>query len=353
MNGLDTGKEEILLVGGEPAWADALHQALDGRYLAATADDTSQALAHLRESPPTDIVLLVSAGVDTDSGELYRRACETAPTLPDFIIFESTDAPADYDAFAPDHVDFMDADAPLRQVAARVERIVLERRARRSLDAQVSELDERLRGYDTVLVETLLRCSAHKDDEFGRHVQRINEYTSLLARLLGMPEPFCRTIGLASMLHDIGKVSVPDAVLQKPGKLDGEEWELMKQHCTEGASILGDPGNSRLLTMTRRIILSHHEKWDGTGYPAGLAGRDIPLEGRIVALADVLDALTTDLPYKKAWSMDEATRYIEEQSGAHFDPELVERFLAHRARFDAIRRRLADILVEEEAAERR
>lgn len=353
MNELNVGKEEILVVGVEPAWADALHRALDGRFMLATADDASQMVAHLRESPPTDVVLLVSARIDADAGELYRDACDAAPILPDFIVFESVEVPADYDAFAPDNVDFMDAGAPPRQVAARIERIMLHRRARHSLDARVTELDERLRRYDTVLVETLLRCSAHKDDEFGRHVQRINEYTTLLARLLGMPETFCRTIGLASMLHDIGKVSVPDAVLQKPGKLDGEEWELMKQHCTEGASILGDPGDSRLLTMTRRIILSHHEKWDGTGYPAGLAGRDIPLEGRIVALADVLDALTTDLPYKKAWRMDEATRYIQEQSGVHFDPDLVDRFLANRSQFETIRRRLADILVEEEAAGRR
>ncbi len=348
-----SGKEEILLVGAEPAFADRLVGSLGERYTLATADDGRQALAHLSESPPTDLVMPVAGRVDMALPEFYRLACDCAARLPDFVILESADTTLVYDDFPPDHVDFVSADAPIARIEARVERNLLQRRSRRSLESRIAELDERLRGFDTVLVETLLRCSAHKDDEYGRHVQRINAYSSLLARLLGMPESYVRTIGLASMLHDIGKVSVPDAILQKPGKLDAEEWELVKQHCAEGASILGDPGESPLLSMTRRIILSHHEKWDGTGYPAGLAGRDIPLEGRIVGLADVLDALTTDLPYKKAWSMDEATRYIRGQAGGHFDPELVALLLQNVKQFDSIRVRLADILVEEEAAERR
>jgi putative two-component system response regulator len=149
----------------------------------------------------------------------------------------------------------------------------------------------------------------------------------LLARRLGFDEAQCELLLHASPMHDIGKIGIPDHILLKPGKLTAEEWEIMKTHTTIGAHILeGD--DSELLNFAREIAISHHEKWDGGGYPHGLAGEAIPLSGRIVAIADVFDALTSERPYKKPWPVEEAVAYIREQSGSHFEPRIVKEFLA-------------------------
>ncbi len=126
-------------------------------------------------------------------------------------------------------------------------------------------------------------------------------------------------------MHDIGKIGIPDAILLKPGKLDRDEWHLMKQHTTIGARILGDD-NSELIQTAREISLYHHEKWDGNGYPRGLSGEAIPINGRIVSIADVYDALTSERPYKRPWKVDEALGYIRRESGQFFDPEVVNLF---------------------------
>ena len=145
----------------------------------------------------------------------------------------------------------------------------------------------------------------------------------------------------AAPMHDVGKIGIPDNVLLKPGKLDPEEWELMKAHTTIGARIL-DGANSEPLLLAREIALSHHEKWDGSGYPHGLSGNDIHLGGRIVALADVFDALTSERPYKKAWTVDAAIDLIRENKGRHFDPELVDIFEKLLPEIIAIRESMLD-----------
>jgi putative two-component system response regulator len=127
-------------------------------------------------------------------------------------------------------------------------------------------------------------------------------------------------------MHDVGKIGIPDAILQKPGPLNAEEWEIMKRHATIGAEIIGEE-DSDLMRLARKIALTHHEKWDGSGYPLGLAEEEIPVCGRIVALADVFDALTSERPYKTAWPVEKAFALIEEEAGSHFDPKLVRLFL--------------------------
>lgn len=129
----------------------------------------------------------------------------------------------------------------------------------------------------------------------------------------------------ASPMHDIGKIGIPDHILLKPGKLDPDEWKVMKKHAEIGAELL-DGDESDLLTLAKSIALTHHEKWDGSGYPNGLSGEDIPQEGRIVAVADVFDALTSSRPYKKGWAVEDAHNLIKEQAGKHFDPEVVAKF---------------------------
>jgi putative two-component system response regulator len=154
----------------------------------------------------------------------------------------------------------------------------------------------------------------------------MSQMSAMLGKASGLDDAECDLILNASPMHDIGKIGIPDAILQKPGKLDAEEWEIMKTHAQIGADLL-DGDDSDLLTMARTIALTHHEKWNGKGYPNGIAGEDIPLVGRIVAIADVFDALTSDRPYKKAWPIEDAIDLIRSESGEHFDPQLVNYFL--------------------------
>ncbi|HAC28844.1 MAG TPA: two-component system response regulator, partial [Marinobacter hydrocarbonoclasticus] len=164
-----------------------------------------------------------------------------------------------------------------------------------------------------------------KDNETGLHVIRMSHFSRLIALEAGLGEAWSDTLLNAAPMHDIGKIGIPDAILQKPGKLEPDEWAIMQRHAEIGAEIIGEDG-SDLLNMAREVAMNHHEKWDGSGYPKGLKGSTIPISARIVALADVFDALTSERPYKKAWSIEQATDLIREQSGKHFDPELVEAF---------------------------
>lgn len=175
------------------------------------------------------------------------------------------------------------------------------------------------------IVRRLGLAAEYKDEETGLHIIRMSKISALLGKCAGLDEGQCDLLLNAAPMHDIGKIGIPDRILLKPGKFEPEEWEIMKTHAQIGADILsGD--NSPLLVMARDIAISHHEKWDGSGYPNGLRGEAIPLVGRITALADVFDALTSVRPYKKAWPTQEALDYIVEQSGKHFDPALAYHF---------------------------
>ena len=173
------------------------------------------------------------------------------------------------------------------------------------------------------VVQRLGRVAEFRDEETGSHIMRMSHICQLMARELGWDEDQCDLVLNASPLHDIGKVGIPDAILLKPGKLDAQEWEVMKTHTNIGARMLeGD--DSALIVMARDIAISHHEKWDGSGYPNGLANDEIPVAGRMAAVADVFDALTSERVYKKAWSLEETMAMIRDNSGKHFDPQLVE-----------------------------
>ena len=181
--------------------------------------------------------------------------------------------------------------------------------------------------YDTRLeiVRCLGRAAEYRDNETGLHIVRMSKIAELLGQAYGMNSHQCELLLNASPMHDIGKIGIPDHVLLKPGKFEPDEWEIMKTHAAIGANILSG-SDSELLTMAKEIALSHHEKWDGSGYPGGLTGEDIPLVGRITAIADVFDALTSERPYKKAWTVEDAVKLINEQSGIHFEPKMVELF---------------------------
>jgi putative two-component system response regulator len=209
------------------------------------------------------------------------------------------------------------------------------------LQSEVDKATAELRSREEEVIVRLSRAAGYKDYETSQHTVRMARYSGILARHLGMPEEYCRSMQLAAPMHDIGKVGIRDDVLLKRGSLTEEELVHMRSHTTIGTSILAD-SHCALLRLAAEISGSHHERWDGQGYPAGLAGREIPISGRIAAIADVFDALTTERPYKKAWTVSQAFTYLREQSGRQFDPECVAAFDRAREEICFVRSALTD-----------
>lgn len=232
--------------------------------------------------------------------------------------------------------------ARLRVLRVAAERISTEiqlhesnRRLEEMVEARTADLTaalDRLRGVNAQLLEAsrdtvmrLARAAEYRDGDTGEHVERMSSYAEVIARQMGMTAEEQALMKLAAPMHDVGKIGIRDSILLKQGRLTPEEFETMKEHPTIGARILGG-SRSKLLQMAEEIAASHHEKWDGSGYPRKLGGDDIPLTGRIVALADVFDALTTPRVYKDAWSVDDAVSHIQRERGKHFDPRVVAAF---------------------------
>ncbi|MEE5082846.1 HD domain-containing phosphohydrolase [Pseudomonas alliivorans] len=198
--------------------------------------------------------------------------------------------------------------------------------AKQELEIKVEQRTAQLQESYRAMLRSLSRAASYRDNDTGDHIDRIGQSAALLARKIGMPTSWCDLIRQAAPMHDVGKIGVPDIILQKPGPLTCEERALMQTHPRIGYEILHDPHGSGLTDMAAEISLGHHEKWDGTGYPSGLKGEDIPLSARIVALCDVYDALRMVRPYKPAWDIEAATAYIKEHAGSHFDPALSDVF---------------------------
>jgi len=194
------------------------------------------------------------------------------------------------------------------------------------LDAQVRARTVELRETQLEIVRSLGRAAEYRDNETGLHILRMSRPSQLMALAAGQSDEKAEMLLNAAPMHDIGKVGIPDRILLKPGKLDAEEWAVMKTHSAIGAGILQARAQSPLMAMAASIALCHHEKWDGSGYPNALAGEAIPIEARVVAIADVFDAITSERPYKKAWSIEPAVAEIERLSGSHFEPRLVAIF---------------------------
>lgn len=207
----------------------------------------------------------------------------------------------------------------------------LERIRSEELEQLVQERTAELESAYLEMLERLAIAAEFRDSDTGEHTVRVGERAAEVARHLGMPEERVQVLRLAARLHDVGKIAISDTILHKPGKLTDEEYTTIKAHTLAGARMLSQ-AQSELIRMAETIALTHHEKWDGTGYPNGLKGEEIPLEGRIVAAVDVLDALLSERPYKEAWTLEAALHEIETQSGKHFDPRVVQVLLMlHRS----------------------
>ncbi|NLN92478.1 MAG: HD-GYP domain-containing protein [Candidatus Hydrogenedens sp.] len=206
---------------------------------------------------------------------------------------------------------------------------------------EMKRLEAQLHDMSLEAIYMLAQAAEAKDEVTGNHLQRVRAYSEAMARHLGMSDAEVNKIGYSSILHDVGKLQVPDAILKKEGKLTEEEWEEMKKHPQGGAVILRDKD---FYQTARDIAVNHHERWDGTGYPKGKKGEEIPLASRIVTVADVFDALTTSRPYKRAWSPEEAFEKICQDRGSAFDPEVVDAFAAlyHQGTIGELLREYAD-----------
>ncbi len=210
--------------------------------------------------------------------------------------------------------------------------------------ARTAELTGAFETIKSASLETIYRlsmASEYKDQDTGAHIERMSLYSAAVARRMGLDEKAVETILYASPMHDLGKIGVPDGILTKPAMLDALEWEIMKQHTVMGSRILAG-SDAEFIKLGETIARSHHEKWDGSGYPDGLAGEQIPISARIAAIADVFDALTAKRPYKEPFPVEKSFAILREGRGSHFDPAVVDAFFAIQDEILAIKKRFDD-----------
>jgi putative two-component system response regulator len=233
--------------------------------------------------------------------------------------------------------DFVEKPFSIQELILRINRVLKERQLRKEAKDKHDELKKAY--MDSI--HRLVMASEFKDEDTGDHIVRIGEYSKLMAGLLGWPKKQTDVIHYAAPMHDVGKIGIPDKIMLKPGKLTAEEFEIMKTHTTIGARLLSR-SKSGILEMAREIALYHHEKFNGQGYPHQLSGDEIPLAGRIVAIADTFDALTSRRPYKDPYPPEMALDIIRNERGSHFDPDLVDLFMDHFDAFLDIREKIGD-----------
>ncbi|ADE11527.1 HD domain-containing phosphohydrolase [Sideroxydans lithotrophicus] len=209
------------------------------------------------------------------------------------------------------------------------------------LEKAVTEATRRILEREQETLFRLAKAGEYRDSDTGNHVLRMAKFSRLIAEGMGLDENRCSLIEMAAPMHDIGKIGIPDNILLKPGKLNHEEFSIMKTHSSIGYHILKS-SHSKYISLGAEIALSHHERYDGSGYPNGLKGKAIPLDARIVAVADVFDALTSERPYKKAWSNQDAVEFIYANKGSHFDPGCVEAFMLQFSKISLIQQQLQD-----------
>lgn len=310
---IDIEKPTLLLVDDEPVNLRVLKQLLANDYQLIFARNGEEALK-LAPSRQPNLILLDVMMPGLTGFEVCRQLKQQDNTkqVPVIFVTALNDEQDETQGFDAGAVDYITKPISPAIVKARV-------KTHLSLVQADELLDSRLQ-----VVQRLGKAAEYKDNETGMHVMRMSHYSKELALAYGLSEKQAEILLHAAPMHDIGKIGIADSIMLKPGKLTDEEFATMKHHPEIGAEIIGDCGDSVLLKVAKSVSLTHHEKWDGTGYPNGLAGEDIPIEGRICALADVFDALTSKRPYKDAWSIEKTIDFLESQRGKHFEPRLVD-----------------------------
>ena len=302
----------VLIVDDEPANLKVMREILGDQYRLSFAKSGEAALTLLEKELPK-LILLDIMMPHMNGFEVCEHVKLNPKTAHIPIIFVTAlgDESDEYKGFELGAVDYITKPISPAIVRARVKTHLSLVQAEQLKQAHVD------------LVQRLGRAAEYKDTDTGEHIVRMSQYSKVLALGIGMSENQAELLHQAAPMHDVGKIGIPDAILLKPGKLSVTEFEHMKEHALIGAKILAN-SSSPLLQLAHTLAIEHHEKWDGTGYPYGLQGDEISIEGRIVAVADVFDALTSKRPYKDAWSVEKAVAHMKDQAGSHFDPAIID-----------------------------
>lgn len=308
-------RARILVVDDEPANLKVIREVLANDYRLSFAKSGELALQLIENEPPKLILLdiMMPAMSGFEVCKVLKANPKTAH-IPVIFVTALSHEQDESEGFALGAVDYITKPISPAIVRARVKNHLSLVQAEQ---LQLAHID---------LIQRLGRAAEYKDTDTGEHIARMSRYSKVLALAYGMSEYEAEQLKQAAPMHDVGKIGIPDSVLLKPGRLNENEYEHMKQHALIGAKIL-ENSTSPLLQLAHKLALEHHEKWDGTGYPYGLKGEEISIEGRIVTIADVFDALTSKRPYKKAWSVEEAIDLLKDEAGKHFDPQLVDLFI--------------------------
>jgi putative two-component system response regulator len=341
-------RQTLLVVDDTPDNIDVLGGILRPYYKVKVAISGEKALALAKSATPPDLILLDIMMPGMSGYEVCAELKAHLPTRRIPVIFctamgEVEDERKGFDLGCVDYIT-KPVSAPL--VLARVKTHLTLYQTERELERQVAERTAELGDTRLEIIRCLGKAAEFKDDQTGQHVIRMSHFARLLGKACGMTDADADLLMSAAPMHDVGKIGIPDNVLKKPGKFEPAEWTVMQRHVDFGVDILGTH-KSELLRLARAIALTHHEKWDGSGYPQGLAGEDIPLAGRIVAIADVFDALTSERPYKPAWPLEKVLALFQEQRGKHFDPKLVDLMQALVPQFLEVRKRFEDAAAQQ------
>jgi len=321
------GKKTILIVDDNPENIHVLTGVLSPHYKTKAAINGKIAIKIACSEEKPDMILLDIMMPELDGYAVCRYLKQFPETaqIPIIFITAKSEIKDEEKGFALGGVDYINKPISPPIVLARVSAHLNLADQQSHLMGLVQETTKHLEKTRMEIIQTLGRAAEFKDNETGMHVVRMSWYSYHIAKQFTGNETWSELLRNAAPMHDIGKIGIPDDVLLKPGKLNADEWVIMQKHVEYGVKILGRH-ETYLLALAVEVAEYHHEKWDGSGYPKGVGGEDIPLSARIAAIADVFDALTSDRPYKKAWSVADAVELIESESGKHFDPELVFSF---------------------------
>ena len=325
-------------------------------YEVSLARDGEAALGMVKNISP-DLILLDIMMPKMDGFEVARRLKSDDETkiIPIVMVTALQEVEDRVKALETGADDFLSKPVDKTELRARVASLLKVkayndhmRNYQKELEAEVAkrtqelrETFEKIKAASLETIYRLTRAAEYKDEDTGAHILRMSNYSAIVARTMGLTEETVEIILYAAPMHDIGKIGIPDRILLKPAKLDPDEWVLMKQHTIMGGKIL-EGSDAGFIRLGEIVALTHHEKWDGTGYPKGLKGKEIPLVGRIVAIADVFDALTSKRPYKEPFSLEKSYGIIKEGRGTHFDPDVVDAFFASEGELLAIKEKFKD-----------
>ncbi|MEW6982811.1 HD-GYP domain-containing protein [Colwelliaceae bacterium 6471] len=346
------GHERIFIIDDEPANLKLLQRMLEaqGYNELVLISDPREVISQYQLKRP-DLILLDINMPHLDGYQVMEQLQALGDSLLPPIVMLTAQSGKDFllRSLAAGARDYICKPFDRNELLMRVRNLLEAQVAHRMVNNQKEVLEDMVKERTVELNHTRLQvvqrlgmAAEYRDEETGCHILRMSHICALLAKGIGWDADQCDLILNASPMHDIGKIGIPDAILLKPGKLDPQEWEVMKTHALIGGRLL-EGGGSELMEMAQDIALTHHEKWDGSGYPNGLSGENIPMSGRIAALADVFDALTSVRPYKKAWTVEASVELIKENSGKHFDPILVEVFLKDLPRIVLIREQFSEL----------